>query len=73
MFEKTGFRKNGVAHFEKAVNNKESKRMWIKRTLTKEWIIIFWVFLFLLLIVIEKIYFNYGKLNKIIRYRLTST
>lgn len=66
MFEKTSFRKNGVSHFEKAVNN-ESKRMWIKRTLTKEWIIIFWVFLFLLLIVIEKIYFNYGKLNKIIQ------
>ncbi|KAL2714547.1 ADP-ribosylation factor-like protein 6-interacting protein 6 [Vespula squamosa] len=60
MFEKTSFRKNGVSQFEKVVNNKEPKRMGIKRTLTKEWIIIFLVFLFLLLIVIEKIYFNYG-------------
>ncbi|XP_043678335.1 uncharacterized protein LOC122633918 isoform X2 [Vespula pensylvanica] len=54
------FRKNGVSQFEKVVNNEESKRMGIKKTLTKEWIIIFLVFLFLLLIVIEKIYFNYG-------------
>ncbi|XP_043678334.1 uncharacterized protein LOC122633918 isoform X1 [Vespula pensylvanica] len=60
MFEKTSFRKNGVSQFEKVVNNEESKRMGIKKTLTKEWIIIFLVFLFLLLIVIEKIYFNYG-------------
>lgn len=67
MFEKTSFRKNGVSQFEKVVNNEESKRMGIKKTLTKEWIIIFLVFLFLLLIVIEKIYFNYGKLHKIVQ------
>ncbi|XP_035728309.1 uncharacterized protein LOC118444280 isoform X1 [Vespa mandarinia] len=60
MFENTSFRKNGVNQFEKPINNKESKRMGLKGTLTKEWIIIFLVFLFLLLIVLEKIYFNYG-------------